>query len=221
MRLLNKTRRAFVQRLPIGQLVAISFLLILGCQSKDSGGTTIASSESAMSAGGNAIKETPNEKPLVAEKNPPGAVPKDASFVPYKSSAGGYQLDVPKGWTSTENGPDVTFVNQYDGLNVAISSSNSPPTPASVRDNEARLIQAQGRAVKIQNVKSVKLPAGTAVEIDYTSNSEPDSSSKAVRLQNTAYLFFKSGTVGWLTLWAPQGADVKALSRTAKTFKWL
>ena len=71
------------------------------------------------------------------------------------------------------------------------------------------------------DVKSVKLPAGAAVEIDYTSNSEPDSATTAVRLHDTAYLFFKNGTVGWLTWWAPQGADVSALNRTAKSFKWL
>lgn len=209
-------------RIPIGQLTAICFLIVLGCESKETGGsTTIASSESAMSASGSAIKENPNQKPLAPERNPPGAVAKNQPFVQYKSSSGGYQLDVPKGWASTEDGPNVTFLNSYDGLNVAISSSNAPPTPASVRDNEARLIQAQGRAVKIQNVKSVKLPGGNAVEIDYTSNSEPDTASHAVRLQNTAYLFFNNGTVGWLTWWAPQGADVIALNRTAKTFKWM
>lgn len=208
--------------LPIGQLIAISFMLIVGCQSKDTGGsTTIASSETAMSAGGQNIKETPAERPLPAEKNPEGAIPKSTAFVTYKSTAGGYQLDVPKGWKSTESGPDVTFTNSYDGVNVAISSSNSPPTAESVRDNEARLIQAQGRAVKISNVKSVKLPGGSAVQIDYTSNSEPDSTAKPVRLHDTAYLFFRNGTVGWLTWWAPLGADVSALSRTAKTFKWL
>ena len=174
-----------------------------------------------MSTSGAPIKETPAEKPITADKNPPGAIPKSASFVSYKSNSGGYQLDVPKGWTSTESGPDVTFVNRQDGLNVAISSSNSEPTAASVRDNEARLIQAQGRAVKIDNVKSVKLAGGTAVEIDYTSNSDPDSATRAVRLQNKAYLFFNNGTVGWLTWWAPQGADVRALDRSARTFKWL
>jgi hypothetical protein len=196
-------------------------LVILGCQSKDTGSTTIASSESAMSASGAPIKETPAEQPIAAEKNPLGAIPRGASFVSYKSNAGGYQLDVPKGWTRAETGPDVTFANHEDGLNVAISSSNSPPTAASVRDNEARLIQAQGRAVRISNVKSVKLPGGFAVEIDYTSNSEPDSATRAVRLQNTAYLFFNNGTVGWLTWWAPQGADVRALDRSARSFRWL
>ena len=209
-------------RLTVGQLIAVSFLVILGCQSKDSdSGATIASSETAMSTGGRNIKEAAGEKAIPAEKNPPGAVPKNESFVTYKSASGGYQLDVPKDWVSTENGPNVTFVSKYDGINVAISSSNSAPTASSVRDNEARLIQAQGRAVKIENVKSVKEPGGNAVEIDYSSNSEADASSKAVRLQNTAYLFFNNGTVGWLTWWAPVGADVHALSRTAKTFKWL
>ena len=209
-------------RLPVGQLIAVAFLVILGCQSKDSdSGATIASSETAMSTSGRAIKESPSEKALPAEKNPGGAIPKNQSFVAYRSASGGYQLDVPKDWVSTENGPNVTFVSKYDGLNVAISSSNSPPTAASVRDNEARLIQTQGRAVKIENVKSVKEPGGSAVEIDYSSNSEPDASSTAVRLQNTAYLFFNNGTVGWLTWWAPVGADVRALGRSAKSFKWL
>lgn len=207
--------------IPIAQLFAVTFLLALGCQSKDNGGsTTIASTESAMASNGSAIKESPNEKPLAPEKNPPGGIPKNEAFVPYTSSAGGYRLDVPKDWTKSEDGPNVTFTKAPDGLNVAISSSNSPPTAASVRDNEARLIQTQGRAVKIGNIKSVKLPGGNAVVINYASNSDPDSTNKAIRLQNTAYLFFNNGTVGWLTWWAPQGADVSALSRTAKTFKW-
>ncbi len=223
MRHVNRDSIAGSRRvsLPIGQLIAISFMLIVGCQSKDTGSTTIASSETAMSAAGQNIKETPAEQPLSAEKNPEGAIPKTAPFVAYKSTAGGYQLDVPKGWTNTESGPDVTFTSKYDGLNVAISSSNSPPTAESVRDNEARLIQAQGRAVRINNVKSVKLPGGQAVQIDYSSNSEPDSANKPVRLHDRAYLFFRNGTIGWLTWWAPQGADVSALNRAAKTFKWL
>lgn len=207
--------------IPVAQLIALAFLCALGCQSKDNGGsTTIASTESAMASNGSAIKESPNEKPLAPEKNPPGGIAKNQAFVAYTSSAGGYRLDVPKDWTRTESGPNATFAKPPDGLNVAISSSNSPPTAASVRDNEARLIQTQGRAVKIGNIKSVKLPGGNAVVINYTSNSDPDSTSKAMRLQNTAYLFFNNGTVGWLTWWAPQGADVSALTRTAKTFKW-
>ena len=205
----------------IPQFIALAFLLALGCQSKDSGSsTTIASTESAMASNGSAIKESPNEKPLVPEKNPAGGIPKNQAFVAYTSNTGGYSLDVPKDWTSTENGPNATFTKQPDGLNVAISSSNSPPTPASVRENEARLIQTQGRAVKIGSIKAAKLPGGSAVVINYTSNSDPDSASTAVRLQNTAYLFFNNGTVGWLTWWAPAGADVSALTRTAKTFKW-
>jgi hypothetical protein len=207
--------------IPIAQLVAVALLIALGCQSKDSGGSaTIASTESAMSTSGAPIKQSSAEQPLAPEKDPPGGVPKDQQFVLYKSSTAGYQLEVPKGWVSTENNPNVTFINGVDGLNLAISPSNSPPTAASVRDNEARLIQAQGRAVKIGKVSSVKLPGGTAVEIQYTSNSDPDSAGKAMRLQNTAYLFFNNGTVGWLTMWAPQGADISALNRAAKTFKW-
>jgi hypothetical protein len=214
------TAGTFAQ-LPIAQIAALVFLLALGCQSKESGGsTTIASKESAMASNGAAIKASPTERPIAPEKNPPGAIPKNQQFVSFKSTSGGYQLDVPKGWASTETGPNVTFLNDYDGLNVAISSSNGAPTPGSVRENEARLIQAQGRAVKMGTIKAVKLPGGNAVQISYTSNSEPEASKTPVRLQNTAYLFFNSGTVGWLTWWAPQGADVSALSRAAKTFKW-
>jgi hypothetical protein len=66
----------------------------------------------------------------------------------------------------------------------------------------------------------VKLPGGNAVEINYTSNSEADSANKAMRLHNSAYLFFNNGTEAWITWWAPVGADVTALNRTVKTFKW-
>ena len=70
------------------------------------------------------------------------------------------------------------------------------------------------------NPSPVKLPGGTAVEIDYTSHSQADSANKALRLRNSAYLFFNNGTVAWITWWAPEGADVSALKRTVKTFKW-
>jgi hypothetical protein len=68
----------------------------------------------------------------------------------------------------------------------------------------------------------VPLPAGPVVQLDYTSNSEPDPvTSKQVRLENNAYLFYKNGKLATLTLWAPLGADnVDQWQQMAQSFRW-
>src|SRR5437588_12079317 len=96
--------------------------------------------------------ETPiasTENAVAPEVNPPGDIPDTQAFVSYTNSPGGFRLEVPEGWARTENGPSVSFINKFDGVkvDVGLSSSSAPPTAASVRANEAKVIQAQGHAV--------------------------------------------------------------------------
>ena len=189
-------------------------------QSADTTTTTASSTVSTAEA---PIKATENA--VAPEVNPPGDIPDTQAFVPYTNSAGGYRLEVPEGWARTENASSVNFVNKFDGVSVdvGLSSSSAPPTAASVRASEAKVIQAQGHAVTITAVSDVKLPGGNAVVVKYTSNSEPNPvTNKKVRLENETYLFFRNGKQAMLTLWAPQGADnVDQWQRMAKSFRWL
>jgi len=172
--------------------------------------------------------ETPiasTENAVAPEVNPPGDIPDTQAFVNYTNSAGGYRLDVPEGWARTEKGSTVSFVNKFDGVSaeVSLSPASSVKNAASARANEAKVIQAQGRAVTITGVSDVKLPGGNAVVVKYTSNSEPNAvTNKKVRLENETYLFFKNGKEAKVTLWAPQGADnVDQWQRMAKSFRWI
>lgn len=174
---------------------------------------------SAPSAGATAAG---TETAVAAEKNPPGDIPDNQAFVTYRSAAGGYQLEAPEGWARTETGPGVAFVDKLDGVKVAISNAATAPTAATARANEVVALQQSGRAVQVKSVKDVTLPAGPAVLVDYTSNSEPGAvTGRQVRLEDNAYLIFKDGKLATLTLWAPQGTDnVDQWQRIAQSFRW-
>jgi len=162
------------------------------------------------------------EKPVAPEKNPPGDIPDTQVFVAYRSADGQYQLEVPEGWARSTQGADVSFVDKLDGIRVAITPAPAAPTAASARTNEVATLLKSGRAVQVDKVQDVQLPAGAAVLVEYSSNSDPDPvTNKQVRLENNMYLFFQNGKLATLTLWAPLGADnVDQWQRIAQSFRW-
>lgn len=216
------------------RLMAFLFVLVLGaCKAKEAAPSqsaaappaTASSATTATTATTPAASQpaaTSTESAVAPEVNPPGDIPDTQAFVRYTSAAGGYSLEVPEGWARTESGPDTSFVEKLDGVKVAINPAASAPTAGSAQANEAKQLQQSGRAVKITSVKDVKLPAGPAVVISYTSNSDPNPvTNKQTRLENQAYLYFKSGKEAVVTLWAPQGADnVDQWNRMSKSFRW-
>lgn len=159
------------------------------------------------------------EQPVAPETNPAGDIPDTQVFVAFASPTGGYQLQVPEGWARTDSGADVRFVNKLDGVRVAVTSAPAAPTAAGA---QAADLQRSGRAVQVTKVQDVQLPAGPAVMLEYTSNSDPDPvTNKQVRLENNAYLFYQNGKLARLTLWAPLGADnVDQWQQMAQSFRW-
>jgi hypothetical protein len=204
---------------------ALLVLFAAACTNKSNVATqsdTTAASAASSTSGEVPIRTT--ETAVAPEVNPPGDIPDSQQFVNYSNAAGGYKLDIPEGWARTENGASAKFVNKFDGVSVDVgmASSQAAPTASSVRASEARVIQSQGRAVKITNVADVSLPGGKAVVVKYTSNSDTDPvTNKQVRLENETYFFFRNGKQAMLTVWAPQGADnVDQWQRMAKSFRW-
>src|SRR5581483_6441747 len=114
------------------------------------------------------------ESAVAPEVNPQGDIPDTQAFIVYKSTVGGYSLDVPEGWSRTENGANVSFVDKLDGVSVTVTPGAAAPTAATARSTEVKQIQQTGRAVQITSVQSVKLPSGPAVQVKYTSNSDPN-----------------------------------------------
>jgi hypothetical protein len=199
----------------------------VACTTKDAGTTakTDTTSTNAASSTETAISST--ETAVAPEVNPPGDIPDSQAFIKYSNSTGGYQLQVPEGWSQQAAPPeyssDVTFVHNYNGVSVHVAPASAPPTAASVQANEVKQIQSRARAVTVNKVSEVNLPAGKAVLISYTSNSAPNPvTNKQVRLENQTYIFYRNGREAMLTVWAPLGADnVDQWKLMADSFRWL
>jgi hypothetical protein len=161
------------------------------------------------------------EKVVPAEKNPPGDIPDTQVFINYASPQG-FKMEVPEGWARSDRADGATFVDKLDGVVISVSKATSAPTAESVKANEVPHLKAAERAVAITAVEAVKLPAGTALRIVYTSNSEPNAvTNKQVRLENERYLYFKDGKLVTLELYAPKGADnADQWQLMSRSFRW-
>ncbi len=161
------------------------------------------------------------EKPAAAEKNPPGDIPDTQVFIDYTAPQG-FTLKVPEGWARTDRTDGASFVDKLDGVLVIVSKADAAPTVASAKANYIPDLEKSERAVQVSAVKEVKLPAGTAVRIVYTSNSEPNAvTNRTVRLENERYLYFKDGKLVMLELYAPKGADnVDQWQLMSRSLQW-
>ena len=161
------------------------------------------------------------EKPIQPEKNPPGDIPDTQVFIDYTSPEG-FTLKVPEGWARLDRADGASFVDKLDGVVVSVSKANAAPTLDSAKADYVAKLEAAGRAVRVSAVKQVKLPAGAAIRIVYTSNSEPNAvTNRQVRLENERYLYFKDGKLVALELYAPKGADnVDQWQLMSSSFRW-
>ena len=199
----------------------------VACTAKDSGTTAKTDTTSTTASSSTETAINPTETAVAPEVNSPGDIPDSQAFVKFTNSTGGYQAQVPEGWSQQAAPPeyssDVTFVHNYDGVSVHIAPASATPTATSVQANEVKQIQSRARAVTISKVSEVNLPGGKAVLISYTSNSDPNAvTNKQVRLENATYIFYKKGKEAMLTMWAPLGADnVDQWNLMADSFSWL
>jgi hypothetical protein len=161
------------------------------------------------------------EQPAPAEKNPPGDIPDTQVFIGY-SSPQGFSLKVPEGWARSDRPDGASFIDKLDGVVVSVASAGEAPTVEGVRAAYTRRLQEEEHAVKITTVRAVKLPAGSAIRVVYTSNSVPnDVTGKQVRLENERFLYFKDGKLVTLELYAPKGADnVDQWQLMSQSFRW-
>lgn len=154
-----------------------------------------------------ALSAMAQERPVSPEKNPPGDIPDNQVFITYTSPLG-FSLRVPEGWSRKDDTNGVSFADKYGRIEITVSETATPPTAATVQTGEAAALEKNGRAVKISSIKDVKVLAGPAVKLVYTSNSEPNSvTGKQARLENERYLIGGAGKLATLTFSAPAGAD--------------
>ncbi len=162
-----------------------------------------------------------SETAVAPEKNPPGDIPDNQTFVQYKSPLG-FRIHVPEGWSRVERADGALFSDKYNIIDLAVSTGGQPPNVASTKTREADELQKQGRAVEIKSVKHVTLKSGPAVLISYLSNSDPNPvTNKQIRLEHDRYLIFKNGTLVSIDMSAPLGADnVDQWRLMSNSFQW-
>jgi len=181
-------------------------------------GNALQQKNSTSVNNGNTTGKSQNSK----AKSPSGDIPDSQVFIKYSNAQGGYQLEVPEGWSQKVQGSSVSYKNQLDGLKVSVSKSSSAPTVKSVQAKQVTALKNSGNKVKIKKVKSITRKSGKAVLIVYNSDSKPNSvTGKRKKLENNTYIYYKNGKVASLRLWAPLGADnVDQWNRISNSFRW-
>jgi hypothetical protein len=162
------------------------------------------------------------EKAVAPEKNPPGDIPDTQVFIDYAPSFARFTLKVPEGWARTDNPDGASFVDKLDGVIIKVTSAATRPTAISVKGQYVPDLVNRVRAMKLEKVEAVKLPAGETIRISYSSNSEPNPvTSKQVRLENQIYLYYANGKLVSVEFYAPYGSDnVDQWRLMSRSFRW-
>lgn len=159
---------------------------------------------------------------VAPEVHPVGDIPDNQAFVPYRNAAGNYTVDTPEGWARTVSGSDVSFLSKLGEVRVTVTPSRAAPTVSSVRAGTLKQLAQTESGVKINTVKAVKLPAGTAILTSFDSLSAPNAvTGKAALLENDLYILNHAGQQLSLRFSAPKGSDnVDAWRQMSRSLRW-
>ncbi len=150
----------------------------------------------------------PPQTPVAAESNPPGDIPDNLAFVPYRNAAGGYSFTHPEGWTRSETGASVTLTDKLNGVSVAPGALTAPPTVQSAAVADVPQLQAAQPAFELRTTAAASSPAGTGVRIVYRRNSAPDPvTGRVYRDEVERYELVSGGRELVMELYGPVGAD--------------
>lgn len=145
---------------------------------------------------------------MPVESNPPGDIPDNLAFVPYRNATAGYSFTHPEGWAESETGTTVTFTDKLNGITADNMSLPSPLTVEAVKQQEVPRLQQSQPAFELRSVEEVTLPAGPAVKVIYRRNSAPDPvTERQIRDEVEQYLVGTDSRGVRLALFGPVGAD--------------
>jgi hypothetical protein len=163
----------------------------------------------------------PPEQPVPSESSPPGDIPDNTAFVPYRAP-GGFVIRVPEGWARTRTGAEVSFTDKLNTVSAAWAPAPSAPTVTSAKKTEVPQLRTTERAVRVSDVKTVTLPGGKAILITFQENSAPNPvTGKQYRMDVERFEFYRGGTETVLTLTSPVGADnVDPWRIVSESFAW-
>jgi hypothetical protein len=211
-------------------LAIAGLLLLVGC-AKGATSTTAAPTttapQSTSAPPNHSPKPSPTaspipvESPVPTESSPPGDIPDNTQFVPYRTK-GGFTISVPEGWARTTTKTSVTFTDKLNTIVASWEPASAAPTVASATSTEVPQLQATERAFTLGDVKTATLPGGRAVLISFQENSAPNAvTGKQYRLDVLRYELFRGGTETVITLLSPVGADnVDPWRTVTESFTW-
>src|ERR1700730_8433242 len=199
---------------------------VVACSSGPSSVTqpAAASSSGTSSSGSPAGTASAASPPAVAgtETPPPGDIPDSTAYIPYRAPGSQYVVKVPEGWARTVTAGTVSFTDKLNTISVTVVSAKAP-TPASARTIEVPKIQSAVRHFTLAGISTVQRPAGSAVLIRYSADSQPDPvTGKVYPDAVERYEFYRNGIEAIVTVSGPKGADnVDPWRTVTSSFRWL
>jgi hypothetical protein len=163
------------------------------------------------------------QAPVPAESNPPGDIPDTTVYVPYQSAAGHFRLRVPEGWSRSTGASSLTFSSNLNSVTAAWMPMAAAPSVSTARSVTIPALRASTLAFRLQSVRSVPLPGGTAIEIVYQINSPPNSvTGKQYRLVIERFELQRAGRAAVLLLSSAVGSDnVDPWRAVSESFRWV
>jgi hypothetical protein len=160
--------------------------------------------------------------PNAPEVNPPGDIPDNQVFVPYRPPGARFTFKVPEGWARVQGGGTVTFTDKLNTIRMETRPAPAAPTVASARQAELPAIRSASRRYEPGGVTRVRRAAGGVVLVTYKADAPADPvTGKVVHDAVERYEYWRGGTEAILTLAGPVGADnVDPWRMVTDSFRW-
>ena len=160
--------------------------------------------------------------PNAPEVNPPGDIPDNQVFVPYRPPGARFTFKVPEGWARVQRGGTVTFTDKLNTISMETRPAPAAPTVASARQAELPAVRSASRRDEPGEVTRVRRAAGGVVLVTYKADAAADPvTGKVVHDAVERYEYWRGGTEAILTLAGPVGADnVDPWRIVTDSFRW-
>ncbi|MBI0447283.1 hypothetical protein [Deinococcus sp. DB0503] len=172
----------------------------------------------AMTLGGPAHAQSQ----VAPETHSVGDIPDSQAFVRYAGAAGHYSLTVPEGWARRVQGNQVSFTSKLGAVEVSSGKAAASPTVENVKGSLLPALAKTIPGLKVTSVQAVRLPAGPAVLVRFTSAGTPNPViGKSLPMENDLYILGRNGQQLLVRFTAPLGADnVDAWKQMAQSIQW-
>ena len=177
---------------------------------------------SATGASSSTVSSPTGAAPAGTETPPPGDIPDSTVYVAYRAGSGQYEVKVPEGWARTTSRAVISFTDKLNTITIQASRA-AAPSMATARAAEVPVIQRSVHGFALAGLSTVSRPAGTAVLIRYSADSQADPvTGKVYKDAIERYEFYRNGTEAVVTLAGPAGADnVDPWRTVTNSFRWL